>query len=602
MIYVLIHDKGKVNYPQTFYEKNEALFKKRNSEGWGVYFAVNSFEATEEEMRKHKKQTKRNIPFLKKLNYVFADLDIAKKGDGQGREEKEQKKEMLALELFDILPPSKIIDTSNGIQPLWELVGCGVDEATQKRYVALINGIIAWSKTKGAAGDEVKDVTRVLRVPGYYHMKEEPYLCKLMAKESFKYTLEEMEKAFAEFIKKPEPPKAQKAMGKLDDLSQAIDRLDFKEVVKAAFASIGRNCEFDRQDRLVIDGRLTGNFKSSNGDFLASTSHEPFIGNRITAVADIKQISNKEARAWIIEAFNLRKTIQKEKAAEITKPKTRKKLEQYYSWGTRALTESFAPIKCTTYSIIGGGYGVGKTPFCTNMALANVELGHRVLYLSLEMDTEEIFDHQARKAAGINIAEEIYQKIPEQKQAVYASKIQELRSMSDFVLKGVRGGVDVDWEALVGLIDGEFDLIFIDNFNLIKKIDGLSQYEHEGELSKRFLGLAEDKQTPIIVVHHYSKGGAKETQKTGYSLAGNAKIQNDAQRIVLLDRKTTSFNRDVDEEEPTEKEKATLKVLLDKGRSYDRGILKIVYFDKGRFRDDFPEKQYESVDYWQNNI
>ncbi len=596
-VYFLIHDKQK-SLTRTYYKNDEELFKKLNKEGWGIYSSVNDFDATTEEMSAIGAKTKRNIPFLKKINHVFADLDVAKAEDGQSRSEKEEKKLALTFALYSVCPPSFIVDTSNGLQPYWELSSCPTDSVTQGRYVDLINGIIAWSKGFGAMGDIVKDVTRVLRLPGYFHMKEEPYLVTVKQKEGFVYTLESLEDSFREYIKHEEKVFKKTDVSRLDDLSRAIELLDFQEVVVRAFSSIGRRAEFDNQKRLILDGRLTGTHQGKTGDgrFLASSSHEPFVGNVITAPANIKQITNKEARAWLIEEFGLRASVQKKKALEVMKPKELRPLKNYYSWGTRELTESFAPIKQTTYSVIGGGYGVGKTPFCINMALENVKLGHNVLYLSLEMDTEEIHDHLARKAAFIDIPEEIYNNIPENKLAIYNAKRKELESLKGFSLKGVRGGVKVSWEALVGLVEGDFDLIFVDNFNLIQRIDGLSQHDHEGELSSRFLGLALDKQVPVVVVHHYSKGGARELQKTGYSLGGNAKIMNDAQRIVLLERKTIYSE---DETPPTEKDKAVLKVLLDKGRSYDRGITKVIYFHRGSFHDHYPG---DKPVMWQDNI
>lgn len=597
-VYCLKHDKENLGV-RTYYEIDRELFTKMNKQGWGVFLAVNDFEATQDQMDKLGVKTKRNIPFLEKINYVFADLDIGKAGDGQTREEREEKKTALLFEVYEVCPPSMVLDTSNGLQPLWKLKDSNTSEEYQARYVAVINAIIDWSKAHGGAGDKVKDVARILRMPNFNHMKEEPYMVKTRCKEDFIYTLEELEEKFKDYLKPPEEKQIFKPVDKtkLDDLSRAIEGLNFQDIIIRAFASTNRRAEFDKQNRIILDGRLTGTFQGKNGDrrYLASSSHEPFEGNCITAVADIKQITNKEARAWIIEEFGLRERVQKTKAKEILKPKELKKMKGYYSWGTRELTESFAPIKKSTYSIIGGGYGVGKTPFCVNLALANVELGHKVLYLSLEMDTEEIHDHLARKRADITISEEIYEKIPELKQRLYDEKRKELNEMEGFVLKGVRGGVDVTWEGLVGLIDGEFDLIIVDNFNLIKRIDRLNQYEHEGELSKRFLGLAMEKQTPIIVVHHYSKGGARELEKTGYSLGGNAKIMNDAQRIVLLERKT---KYDEDGPSPTAKDKAILKVTLDKGRSYDRGIVKIIYFYKGGFLDYFPEPAPS----WTDNI
>lgn len=78
-IYVLLDDKQKISGAKTYTEKKETEFKKLNEQGWGVYFAVNEF----------KKDRKTNQVI--KLRYVYADMDIAKKGDGQTRTQKQAK-------------------------------------------------------------------------------------------------------------------------------------------------------------------------------------------------------------------------------------------------------------------------------------------------------------------------------------------------------------------------------------------------------------------------------------------------------------------------------------------------------------------------------
>jgi hypothetical protein len=590
-VYVLINEKDKSVFPRTFYKHDEVVFRKANAEGWGVFCAVNDFEATADQMAAAGKKTKRNIGFLEKINSVFADLDIAKAGDGKTREEREKLKEDLLFALYEIAPPSVVIDTSNGVQPLWTLKGSSTDKTYQTRYVNLINGIIAWSVAHGAKGDKVKDVTRVLRVPGYFHMKQEPYMVTAKYVENFIYTLEELENIFKNYIVPEEKEEYKPKPFQLDEISTAIEMLDIREVAKLAFAEIGRTCDFDNTGRAIIDERLTGTFKGHTGNFMASTSHEPYKGNVVTLVARIKTISNKEAREWLIDKFNIRKKIIENKNL----PKPKKPLGKCYSWGTQGLTDSIAPIKRTTYSIIGGGYGVGKTPFCLNIAIKNALAGHRVLYLSLEMDTEEIFDFLGRKAAGITIPEENNNSIPDYKKDIYNQKKSELESLSNFALKGVRKGIDVDWMTLCELMKGEWDLIIVDNFNLIQKDKNVNQFEHEANLSKSFLAYTEDNQTPIIVVHHYSKGGAKEVVKTGYSLSGNSKIMNDAQRLLLLDRK--KFAAD---DEPTEEERAEMRVIVDKGRAYDCGFTKTVYFQKGEFVDKFGVSKPQV--YWQDKI
>jgi len=109
----LLDDKKRVAYPKTYYEYNKELFEKENADGRGVYFAVNDFEATEEQMKRDNRKTMRNIPYLKKINAVLADLDIAKSGDGMTREDKQIKKDELLQAIVSYCEPTYIIDTSN---------------------------------------------------------------------------------------------------------------------------------------------------------------------------------------------------------------------------------------------------------------------------------------------------------------------------------------------------------------------------------------------------------------------------------------------------------------------------------------------------------
>ena len=117
-VYVLLNDKEPGTTPKIFYEFQKEKFSRWNSEGWGVYFAVNEFEATDEQVKASGKSTVRQNNFVSKLRYAYGDLDIAKKGDRQTREAKEQKKKIIIAALIAYCEPTFIIGTSNGVQPL----------------------------------------------------------------------------------------------------------------------------------------------------------------------------------------------------------------------------------------------------------------------------------------------------------------------------------------------------------------------------------------------------------------------------------------------------------------------------------------------------
>lgn len=584
-VFQIFKDKSEAKgYPQVLLEYNEEQFKTFNKLGCGVYFTPNFFKGGRKE---------ENLTYI---NAVFADLDVAKEGEVFLKDEIQAKKDHIKQELayYCDTPPSFVIDTKNGLQPIWLVRDGEVTEESKKKFKSIIQGIIQLTVRWGSKGDQVKDFSRVLRLPNFYHMKSDPYLCTVEQWDDVRYDLGHLVQNFP-FVEEKKnvvvkkESTVQKYFGnggpvETGVIIETINNIPIRELAPRAFAYVGRIASFDNQDRLILDGRLTGNFiGKTGGNFMASTSHEDFSGSPVTCVAKILRVTNSESYEWIRDQYGLdEKKLKVKKMIEELKPVVQKKTV-YFDWGTPQLTKNFAPIKPGTYCIIGAGYGVGKTTFCMNMALRNVAKGHKVLYLSLEMSTEELFDYLSRKAAGITIEEEIEFDIPSEKQERYNQRKKELESLENFVLKGVVGGTNIDFETLEELMKGEWDMIFVDNFNLIQKDVRTQQLDHEGQLSSRLLAYASQKQVALIVVHHYSKGGARANNKDGYSLSGNTKIVNDAHRIVLLERKR--FDED---ETPTEEDRASMTVVLDKGRGYDSGIKKYIYFVGGVFLDKFP--------------
>ena len=88
LVYVLFHDKLKTEPILTFYELDAVKFKALNQKGYGVFKAVNEFEATPEQMKEAKVSTKRNNIFVTKLVSAFCDIDISKHGENLSDEER----------------------------------------------------------------------------------------------------------------------------------------------------------------------------------------------------------------------------------------------------------------------------------------------------------------------------------------------------------------------------------------------------------------------------------------------------------------------------------------------------------------------------------
>jgi putative DNA primase/helicase len=277
------HDQDKTKPKLTFKNPSEERLCELNSNGYGIFETANSFSGT-----------KRRKEHLSRLDEVFADMDVCKDGDGTSEPEREEKKERLKNAIDAWCPASIYVVTKNGLQPRWWINESNTDRETLQKYESIINGIIEFSKMAGSLGDPVKDVTRVLRKPGYYHLKSEPYLVTEVLGCGKTYTLDELRKYFWE------EPVVKSTSNQLT-APNPIDAIDIRIVVADVWKERGHIATFDAQDHLVIDGVITATYKDHLGkNFIATTSSDyPAKGNATTYVAETLGITTKEAWKWL---------------------------------------------------------------------------------------------------------------------------------------------------------------------------------------------------------------------------------------------------------------------------------------------------------------
>ena len=107
------------------------------------------------------------------------------------------------------LKPHLVVESSPGKYQLLFLVdGLTVEEHRQVQERLILDY---------KSDENVKDVTRVLRVPGFYHVKGEPFMSKLLvASDAPPYTAEMLKRAFPPVIEQPKIPS--RAVTVVDDL------------------------------------------------------------------------------------------------------------------------------------------------------------------------------------------------------------------------------------------------------------------------------------------------------------------------------------------------------------------------------------------------
>jgi hypothetical protein len=144
---------------------SEALAKRANDDGYGVFHVVNEYEG------------RRVVENLKRINYWFADLDTG------------TKEEQLAR-IATHLKPSRVVETRKGFHCYWRAI-----DATLGTWNRIVKHGIAPALE---ADPRATDPLRLLRAPGYYHHKQEPFLVRVVAECDVAYRESQMLEAFAD--------------------------------------------------------------------------------------------------------------------------------------------------------------------------------------------------------------------------------------------------------------------------------------------------------------------------------------------------------------------------------------------------------------------
>ena len=147
--------KGAINITKQIHDltRLEDDATRGNRKGYGIFWVVNEMKD---------ENGARRVENLKKINYWYCDIDEGSK--------EEQKKRIEELPI----PPSFVVETKKGYHCYWGVKG----SATLENFTKIEEKLIELLK-----GDKhCKDPLRLLRCPGYYHMKHpaHPFLCQIV--------------------------------------------------------------------------------------------------------------------------------------------------------------------------------------------------------------------------------------------------------------------------------------------------------------------------------------------------------------------------------------------------------------------------------------
>ena len=223
---------------------------RRQRRGCGVYFSPNAFVAH------------RRTESLRQIQAVFLDLDCGKEGDGQPIAALERRKSDALLALIGSrCIPHVITETKNGLQPLWRVRALDVETGSR-----LFREAMEVLLRRFGGDPAVKDPVRVLRLPGYLHLKDpsRPFRCSLLWNE-LRRDAYELQALIDELYLPPRfPPEPANLFSRPSNLPEIAP---IEDVIREAAREAGIAVEFrrnrDGSRQIIEDGRITSGFVSS---------------------------------------------------------------------------------------------------------------------------------------------------------------------------------------------------------------------------------------------------------------------------------------------------------------------------------------------------
>ncbi len=494
---------------------------------------------------------------LLSIEWVYVDMDEWTKA------------EMMEIISKSPIAPDIIIESKRSYHLYWKV------RCTKEQFWVIINWLITFYNWDPAIGSP----NEVLRAPAFYHCKDpnNKFLITVKKLEIQKHEPQDFIKLYPTvsqtFIKKFNNENS-------DDVLRVIKNIDITEILKHCWVDVRRWVVFE-------NGKATSATVWKEWNIVKRFSGKEWGWSTIDIVMHHLWKNVAEAIAYlknyagIIDETLLEKMTKMEKKGDDIFER-----RIPYTFGTKKLDTEMTPIEKWHCNIFAWESWSWKTAFCYYMAKNNADMWHKVLFLSLEMSTDEMQERHAREKYWItkeqwrerwDLPKDIQQWILKEKENLQKYQNLTLAWFPDWVLPNCENISNV-------ILDGKFDLVFIDNFDLIYSDIKEPLWKSE-DISKFFMDFTKNKKIPIMILHHFNKWSDKKMNRWNDSFRWSAKVVHNASNTFVWSR-----NPDLWIETPNTK--AEFIVTQKKDRWFGIWWLCTIYYHRWNFQDEIPHKWF----------
>jgi len=447
------------------------------------------------------------------------------------------------------LTPTFMVRSKKSIHAYWI-----AKDATIENFEKIEKGLIEYFSGDNA----MKDISRVLRIPTFWHNKNpnDRFKVELIdVNPELSYSESDMlvhfpckEEEKKPVFNKPFVAPNTTAIPKTDNLWEALVALDTKMMLeKLSGDDIVKNEVFDFERRggdggfyIIVNGKRCNAWLDKDNKIGSPAGGGPTWIQWI----EYYKVTKGEIAKWAMdnladmlpasvflksEEYKARKAVspQLNISQPIVKP-VEKKVEESkidlsvaerlknkinspkfpFTWGTLALNRALPAILSKNLVVFFGSSGTGKSLYTLFLAKENVKTVNGVGFLSLEMNMDQIYMRYCRDRAGIRKEHYDHDMISDK---IVDKFLPELEGIKFF---GIDKGESYDVAKIRKLItENNLKLLIVDNLNKIQG-KGKSEFEISMGVSTDLLNITRDLDVTLLIIHHTSKPKFEKFAKT----------------------------------------------------------------------------------------
>ena len=183
--------------------------------------------------------------------------------------------------------------------------------------------------------------------------------------------------------------------------------------------------------------------------------------------------------------------------------------------------------------IIGARPSVGKTAFALDLAVSAAKQGHKTLFYSMEMTSEELVQRLLSTYSGVQLSQIIDGQMDDNELLEYVQAGAHISGLP--VLIEDASNVTVETIRTKAIEEQDIKIIFVDYIGLLQSTKNYQNRNYElGAMSRDLKNLAMELKIPIVVLAQLNRNVNSDQEPNLSDLRDSGELEQNANKVIFL--------------------------------------------------------------------